>query len=1106
MNANQRSLTPEMRQLLIAKCQACPWPSYVNTAMTLSLNWKSFSDFRNFNMPAAVNESIMNIIENIEQKYGKILVQRLLIYITLSRKGLTEAEIEDILSCDDEVLREIYSDREPIVHRLPTLLWIRVRNELLPFFDDASADGFSILRWKFRNFADVVRKKYLSNTEDKIQFHSALADYFSDKWKDGKPFERLDRITVLANRLVMSQPAILSFKSNDVFQPTFNLRKLSELPYHLLCAQRYEQLKELLCNFLWLLSKLTAASIHHVLNDFDMAISCIPGSQQDLKLVRETLIMSLVALNDDPAQLASQLIGRLATKFSSDGSSYANYRYVNMLLQQAADPPVPSLIPPIHCASLTPPGGSLSQLLSGHTGCIHALTTSANGHTIFSASWDKTIKLWDARTGSLIGTMEGLATIREQQLRNLCNSASEASDLREIVSGLSTSAYNKQLNKIWSVGKRLSDMKLCCQDRFLVTTCWNVVQLWRLDQMKCVVEFASQDDIQYRAVCIANVTNKQVLVTYDEREMIIHLWNIEKFGQSVRDFKSNYHNMNTSWRISGAYENLVMFINPSQTVMHVFNVANGETVHRVQIPAATMYRSLITANGRILITNDVDSTVSVWDIRSAQCLGAIKATEVDEISFDNTSYAFLSTNNNYYMITNYLKNSNIHKYDLSTLERSPFSSLPVDNISTFVCSPSYVITAAHADPRIFVWDTKRAETTAATESTFCPNWIQLIGNDEEYVVAYQKNMSSLTIWYYPTLRLIRTLTNVTEDMFHKDELTINKDVLVLRKLRDLIIYDFESNVIVNNIRDVQEISSDFPYLTSYSIIGDDRIAILPRSDKAMYIIKVKTGGVVARLRKDVEGIESKEIVGMMVNSRRTVAVLFVQFEMPYFTELIVWNFRTFNSTIFHFDHKEQRYSEFGMSCLSPDGHYLAYRMENRCYVNLLCLTEGKVKAKLFCNADVRAINMTSDKLIVSYGSSGNIGIWNLVLERWVHTLIGHVAGISRIVLTPDCRICVTVADGLDCSVRMWDVMKHKQLSVFTSDVKIYQDNIALNNKGDSIILHMPGMGSIMTLRLVSPDSSHNNKITENKNAAIDNDFAIDDIMESKIIDASVAVS
>ncbi|EDV19527.1 uncharacterized protein TRIADDRAFT_6104, partial [Trichoplax adhaerens] len=187
MNANQKSLTSEMRQLLISKCQACPWPAYVNTVMLLSLTWKSFTDLSNCNIPTAMNELIAIIIENLEKKYGKILMQRLLIYITLSRKGLTEAELEDILSCDDEVLRAVYPNREPTVHRIPTLLWIRVRNELSPFLDEAFADGFSVLRWKFRNFSEVIRKRYLSNADDKTELHSVLADYFSDKWKDGKP-------------------------------------------------------------------------------------------------------------------------------------------------------------------------------------------------------------------------------------------------------------------------------------------------------------------------------------------------------------------------------------------------------------------------------------------------------------------------------------------------------------------------------------------------------------------------------------------------------------------------------------------------------------------------------------------------------------------------------------------------------------------------------------------------------------------------------------------------------------------------------------------------------------------------------------------------------
>ena len=52
---------------------------------------------------------------------------------TLGYNGLTEVELEDALSCDDEVLDEVYQYHDPPVEgvvRLPALLWSRMKESI----------------------------------------------------------------------------------------------------------------------------------------------------------------------------------------------------------------------------------------------------------------------------------------------------------------------------------------------------------------------------------------------------------------------------------------------------------------------------------------------------------------------------------------------------------------------------------------------------------------------------------------------------------------------------------------------------------------------------------------------------------------------------------------------------------------------------------------------------------------------------------------------------------------------------------------------------------------------------------------------------------------
>ena len=100
--------------------------------------------------------------------HGRVLVQHALAYITAAKNGLTETELEDILSCDDDVLEDVYQYWIPPIRRIPPLLWVRIRSDLASYLVDRGADDSRVVTWYHRQFTEAAQERYLSDERERV--------------------------------------------------------------------------------------------------------------------------------------------------------------------------------------------------------------------------------------------------------------------------------------------------------------------------------------------------------------------------------------------------------------------------------------------------------------------------------------------------------------------------------------------------------------------------------------------------------------------------------------------------------------------------------------------------------------------------------------------------------------------------------------------------------------------------------------------------------------------------------------------------------------------------------------------------------------------------
>jgi hypothetical protein len=151
LNRDRRQLTPlqwTWLQPKLCQNQGEPTPLFVSLLYDITLSWHSYDDQPD-NSFAAISrtpDAIDYLYTQLSNKHGDVLFRRAMSYLWIS-DGLSEIELEDILTADNAVLQAVFAHYLPPLNifRLPSTLWIRIRNDMSKYLVEKEADNTTII-------------------------------------------------------------------------------------------------------------------------------------------------------------------------------------------------------------------------------------------------------------------------------------------------------------------------------------------------------------------------------------------------------------------------------------------------------------------------------------------------------------------------------------------------------------------------------------------------------------------------------------------------------------------------------------------------------------------------------------------------------------------------------------------------------------------------------------------------------------------------------------------------------------------------------------------------------------------------------------------------
>ncbi|QOY53238.1 ankyrin repeat domain-containing protein [Candidatus Sulfurimonas baltica] len=187
LKKEKRSLTDAQYKYAIRKLkESNSSPLYLKIAFEEIKTWKQTDEKEE--LAIGIQKIIKEFIDNLTTKFhhDKAIVHKVLGLISASRDGLSESELLDLLSHDEDILSSLEKEENNNnltltiggvkVRRFPISVWARLSEQLRPFVNERLIDGEKLITPFHRIIAETIEKEYYEDKKENL--HKELAYYF----------------------------------------------------------------------------------------------------------------------------------------------------------------------------------------------------------------------------------------------------------------------------------------------------------------------------------------------------------------------------------------------------------------------------------------------------------------------------------------------------------------------------------------------------------------------------------------------------------------------------------------------------------------------------------------------------------------------------------------------------------------------------------------------------------------------------------------------------------------------------------------------------------------------------------------------------------------
>ena len=612
----RRQLQPAQRERLFSAFTRCGLPLYLKLAFEEARGWTSFLPPEECLLGEGIEGVIDSLLDRLsrEANHGALLVSRSLGYLAAARYGLTEDEMLDVLSGDEEVWQDFTrrAHHTPPEHRLPVIVWSRLFLDLEPYLAERSAPGGTVVSFYHRQLAWQAAARFLDR-EERLSRHASLAGYFA------------------------AQPHWF-----DARQTRPNARKAAELVHHQRGAGQLDEASATLTDIQFVAAKCSAGLVFDLQADYSATIALLPEAQPEIEEERRRqermerwtreIIEYSRAWSDRHDRIASGLepdgpepvlpeIPRSVELWSEDrinaecerirGSptrldrlqlfaSFVGSECYPLLefgsrpgfvvqhafnhapggpVHDAAASALDATDAPMLTRVWSPvavfnPRPACLRVLEGHTDGVTSASVTPDGRHAVSADRDKTLRVWDLETGACLRVLEGHTADVE--------SVSVTPDGRRAVSASGD----------------------------------KTVRAWDLETGACLRVLEGHPD-GVSSVSVTPDSQRAVSASYDNT---VRVWDLET-AACLRVLEGHTAGVGG---VSVTPDGRRAISASGDKTLRVWDLETGACLNVLEGHTDVLDSVSVTPDNRRAVSTSYDNTLRVWDLETAECLRVLK--------------------------------------------------------------------------------------------------------------------------------------------------------------------------------------------------------------------------------------------------------------------------------------------------------------------------------------------------------------------------------------------------------------------------------------------------------------------------------------------------